>query len=142
MGQAMGEIIADLQQNAEETGYLGHENCVSAEKDGSDTLLVVYFRSFDHLARYARSRTNAHAGPWAKLLGMGRRDPAFGFWHESYKVHAGEADAIYINCPPLGLGNCIDAELVKADGAYASARGRMGETKGEDYDTGLGQPDY
>jgi hypothetical protein len=46
-------------------------------------------------------------------------------------VHRGEADAIYINMPPMGLGNCIGAELVKADGHRASARGRMGETKGE-----------
>lgn len=131
MGQAMGDIVKDLQQNAEETGYLGHESAVTTEKDGSDTLLVVYFKSFDHLTRYARSRSNAHAGPWTKLLGLGRRDPNYGFWHESYKIHKGETDAIYINCPPLGLGNCIGAELVKAEGRYASARGRMGETKGE-----------
>ena len=31
---------------------------------------------------------------------------------EPNPVHRGEADAIYINCPPLGLGNCIGAELV------------------------------
>ena len=98
----MGDIVRDLQANAEETGYLNHENTISTESDGSDTLLVVYFRSFDHLARYARSRSNAHAGPWTKLLGMGRRDPAFGFWHESFVIAPGKADCIYINVgPPL-----------------------------------------
>jgi len=85
MGEAMGDIVRDLQANAEETGYLNHEDAISTEKNGTDTLLVVYFRSFDHLTRYARSRSNAHAGPWTKLLGMGRRDPSFGFWHESFK---------------------------------------------------------
>ncbi|KAI9020400.1 hypothetical protein DFJ74DRAFT_757003 [Hyaloraphidium curvatum] len=142
MGDAMVDIVKDLQENAQETGYLGHETFVGTGKDGADFLLTVYFRSFDHLTNYARSRSNAHAGPWSKLMALGRKGSDYGFWHESYRILPGGTDAIYINCPPIGLGNCIGAQLVPAQGRYASAKGRMGQTQGEDYATELGKPDY
>ena len=55
-----------------------------------------------------------------------------GFWHESFKVHAGEYEAIYINCPQILLGKA--GTLVKAEGKRNTARGRLGITDGMDLD--------
>ena len=55
------------------------------------TVIVQYWRSFEHLEAYARSQDKQHWPAWVafnKSLGGSRGD--VGIWHETYKVRAGE----------------------------------------------------
>jgi hypothetical protein len=46
------------------------------------------------------------------------------------RVRAGEYEAVYADMPAFGMGRIFG--LVPAMGAYATSRGRVGLTKGED----------
>ena len=65
--------------------------------------VVQYWRSFEHLDRYARNADNLHIRAWKKWNGRSRKSGAVGIWHETYKVRAGEYEAIYGNMPRVGL---------------------------------------
>lgn len=113
---AMPRMLKELKANPE-SGFLGS---VSA-----GLTLVQYWRSFDHLERYARSHDHLHWPAWVafnKRMAASRGD--VGIWHETYCVRAGEYEAIYSGMPPTGLGSV--GTLVKASGRKESARARMG----------------
>lgn len=137
MGDAFEEMGRELEDNPD-SGCLGSETYVGV----TGTLLVQYWKSLDHLNAWARSSTNSHSGPWAKLMKMGRESADYGFWHEAFEVKAGKYDAIYVNCPPMLLGNCRNVELEQASGKMSSAAGRAGKSDGTDYPTHIGKPDY
>ena len=90
----------------------------------SPRVIVQYWRSFDHLEAYARSKDQEHWPAWVafnKRVGASRED--VGIWHETYQVRAGEYEAVYSGMPPIGLGQV--GELVAATGRQESARGRL-----------------
>jgi Domain of unknown function (DUF4188) len=66
--------------------------------------IVQYWRSFEHLERFARDASDPHAKTWREYY---RRQAAHGqgagIWHETYLVRAGEYEAIYNNMPKTGL---------------------------------------
>jgi hypothetical protein len=67
-------------------------------------VIVQYWRSFDHLEAFARDESDPHSVAWRnywKRVGKSNRS---GIWHETYRVRAGEYEAIYANMPPFGLG--------------------------------------
>lgn len=47
------------------------------------------------------------------------------------QVRAGEYECIYMNMHPFGLGGVVATAPIQ--GRYTTARGRMGETKGDDH---------
>ncbi len=86
-------------------------------------ILLQYWRSFEQLEAYARSRDSQHQPAWAwfyKQLGM---NGDIGIWHETYLIQPGQYETIYGNMPPFGLGAAGD--LVDAVGARQEARQRM-----------------
>ncbi len=86
-----------------------------------------YWRSFEHLERYARDRDAVHWPAWVaynKKVGAASGD--VGIWHETYRIGAGQYEAIYGAMPAFGLGKV--GRLVPAAGARESARGRMAPT--------------
>jgi hypothetical protein len=87
-------------------------------------LVVQYWRSFEHLERYARDPAGAHFSAWAAFNRSVGSNGDVGVWHETYWVTAGQYEAIYHNMPPCGLGAASD--LVPAAGRYATAAGRIG----------------
>jgi Monooxygenase af470-like len=112
---AMPRMLKELAKNPE-SGYLGHEQFLGA--------LVQYWRSFDHLERYARDHNQEHWLVWVafnKRVGLSRGD--VGIWHETYRIAAGQHEAIYSGMPAFGLGKV--GRLAPATGARESARGRM-----------------
>jgi len=137
MGDAFEEICDELEAHPE-YGCLGSEQFFGV----TGGLLVQYWASLDALNAYARNKSNTHASPWAKLMKKGRESSDYGFYHEAFEVKDGKYDAIYVNCPPMLLGNCLGVELASCDGQYSSAAGRAGKTDGSDYPTDLGNPDY
>src|SRR5947209_8201149 len=67
-------------------------------------VVVQYWRSFEQLERYARSADALHLPAWRRFNQRVRDSGDVGIWHETYRVHAGEYEAIYGNMPRVGLG--------------------------------------
>lgn len=64
--------------------------------------IVQYWRSFDHLERFATT-PDPHRDAWQTYWRRVGRDNRSGIWHETFLVRAGEYEAIYANMPPRGL---------------------------------------
>ena len=87
--------------------------------------MVQYWRSFDHLERYARARDALHWPAWADFnRRMKETRGDVGIWHETYKVRAGDYEAVYSGMPVFGLGKAGASAAVNE--ATDSARQRLG----------------
>jgi hypothetical protein len=84
--------------------------------------VIQYWRSFEDLDRYARNADNRHLPAWKKWNQAARASGAVGIWHETYKVHAGEYEAIYGNMPRFALANAGGHVPLKAKGRTAARR--------------------
>ncbi len=112
---AMPRMLKELAQHPE-LGCLGSEPGLG--------VVLQYWRSFEALEGYARSRDAQHLPAW---LAFNRRVAAsgdVGIWHETYLVTAGRYEAFYSAVPPRGLGKA--GRLVPATGSRATAAGRLG----------------
>lgn len=114
MSRMMGELAADP-----ESGLLSH-----VSYGGRTTLSVQYWRSAEHLLRYAKDKEKQHVPAWRQWIkkwGEG----AIGIWHETYVVEPGTYECVYHHMPPFGLGKV--GPLVPAEGELKTARGRLGK---------------
>ena len=114
--RAMPRMLRELASQPD-SGFLG------AESHGF--MLVQYWRSFEQLERYSRRPDAQHWPAWVafnKRMGRSRGD--VGIWHETYRISAGQYEAIYSGMPAQGLGKV--GRLVPARERFESARGRLG----------------
>ena len=115
---AMPRMIKELETRpAAETGFLGYA--------GGFPWMVQYWRSFDHLEAYAKARDRVHWPAWVafnKRMKDTRGD--VGIWHETYRIRAGEYEAIYSGMPLRGLAKASQSAAVTSD--QESARQRIG----------------
>jgi hypothetical protein len=114
--RAMPRMLKELASQPD-SGFLG------AESHGF--MLVQYWRSFEQLERYSRRPDAQHWPAWVafnKRMGRSRGD--VGIWHETYRISAGQYEAIYSGMPARGLGKV--GRLVPARERFESARGRLG----------------
>jgi hypothetical protein len=112
----MPRMLKELKQQPE-SGFLGSIS--------GGLLVVQYWRSFEHLEAYARNQDQQHWPAWVafnKRTAKSRGD--VGIWHETYKIRAGEYEAIYSGMPAYGLGSI--GKLLAATGRSEFARGRLG----------------
>jgi hypothetical protein len=116
---AMPRMLKELEQNPE-SGFLG---AIIGMK-----VIVQYWRSFEHLERYARSSDQLHWPAWVAFNKRMADSRDVGIWHETYLVRANEYEAIYSGMPPFGLGKV--STLVPATGRHDTARGRVGRAAG------------
>ena len=117
--KAMPRMLKELESAPLETGFLGYTPL------GTMTV-VQYWRSFDQLERYARSRDHLHWPVWVdfnRRMKLSRGD--VGIWHETYLVRSGEYEAIYSGMPLHGLAKASRAALVTPE--KDSARQRVRE---------------
>jgi hypothetical protein len=117
---AMPRMIGELEQRPE-SGFLGGRYYLGGPLSPT---MVQYWRSFDQLEAYARSKDAAHWPAWVafnKRVGSGGD---VGIWHETYLVGAGHYECVYNNMPPTGLGAA--SKLVPAAGRKATAASRAG----------------
>ena len=118
--RGMPYLLKKLSEDPEK-GLLGYETY-------GLTTVVQYWRSFEHLERFANDQTDPHVAAWRnywKRVGTSNRT---GIWHETFLVRAGDYEAIYGNMPPHGLGKASTlvplAEAVRArDRLHKRARG-------------------
>jgi hypothetical protein len=67
-------------------------------------LIVQYWRSFEHLERFANDKDDVHSVAWRNYWKRVGKSDGTGIWHETYLVRAGEYEAVYGNMPTIGLG--------------------------------------
>jgi hypothetical protein len=90
---------------------------------GRTILVVQYWRSFEQLEAYARTSDRSHVPAWVELNRTIGNDGSVGIYHETYRIAPGQFENVFINMPPMLLGNC--ATLIEARGQLATATGRM-----------------
>jgi len=113
---AMRPMIKELEEQPElgllhaELGWLG------------GPFVAQYWRSFEHLAAYARDNEHLHLPAWKEWNRSARASNAVGIWHETYKVGADEYESIYGNMPRKGLAFAGAHEPVSRKGLSAARR--------------------
>jgi hypothetical protein len=120
--RAMPRMLDELCRSPE-LGFLGAHSWF-----GRNSIMVQYWRSFEHLHRYARSRDHAHLPAWSAFYKAVGSSGDVGVWHETYLIHADEFECVYGNMPRFGLAG-VGAHL-PASGRRATAAGRLGVSDG------------
>lgn len=97
VARAMGGMQREIAGDPE-IGCLHIENFF-----GRTTISVQYWRSYEHLERFARTPEWSHLPAWKDFNLLIRDGGDVGIWHETYRVRAGEYEAVYGNMPRFGL---------------------------------------
>jgi hypothetical protein len=113
---AMPTMIRALHQHPE-LGCLGTQNWI-----GRTTLLLQYWRDFDSLNQFARDKDLPHLDPWRRFNRAVRDSGDVGIWHETFRVRAGEYEAVYGNMPVFGLAAASRSLPVGRKAESAAAR--------------------
>ena len=114
----MPKMLKELEADPS-AGLLGYERAVMF----GGLAVVQYWRSFEHLERYARSSNASHLPAWQEFNKRIRDSGDIGIWHETYRVHAGDYEAIYGNMPRVGMGAFGDHAAI---GMVSTAARRVG----------------
>jgi hypothetical protein len=118
VARAMGPMIRELAQDPS-SGFLGAKTYGGLR----EVMVVQYWRSFEDLERYARDRDAKHFPAWVAFNKRVGSNGDVGIWHETYKVAAGQYEAVYNNMPLQGLQKATKA--VPAAGYRTTAAGRI-----------------
>jgi len=95
--RAMPRMLRELSEHPE-LGLLGY-------RFHPPSLVVQYWRSYEDLEAYARSREHEHLPAWRAFNQRVEASSGdVGIWHETYRVRPGDFEAIYVSMPPYGLG--------------------------------------
>jgi hypothetical protein len=114
---AMPRMVRELYADPS-SGFLGAHAWF-----GITTVMLQYWRSFDHLETYAKDRSQQHLPAWAAFNRVVGSSGDVGIWHETYRIRPGEYECIYNNMPAFGLAKAT--RVVPASGYRDSAAGRM-----------------
>jgi fumigallin biosynthesis monooxygenase-like protein len=117
--RAMPQMVEELEANPD-SGFLGATRGFLT----TGPTLVQYWRSFEHLERYARDPDAEHLPAWRRFNQRVRDSGDVGIWHETFRVRAGECEAIYGNMPRVGLAAV--GEHLPIGSTAATAAGRIG----------------
>ena len=117
---AMPRMLRELERSPG-SGFLGANLYMGSPRR---PMVVQYWRSFEDLESYARSKDAVHWPAWVEFNKRVGSSRDVGIWHETYLVAAGAYDSVYNNMPPIGLGAV--SRLVPAAGRRATAAGRAG----------------
>ncbi|NQV20809.1 MAG: DUF4188 domain-containing protein [Rhodospirillales bacterium] len=118
VASAMFPMLRELTANPD-LGLLSYETMLYRR----GVAFVQYWKSYDHLERYARGTGGIHMKAWARFNKAVGNNGAVGIWHETYTIAPGNFEVVYGNMPKFGLGAALDH--VPADGSRETARGRL-----------------
>jgi hypothetical protein len=113
---AMPKMLKAIDEHPE-LGCLGYQQWI-----GRTTILVQYWRDFESLDRFARDKEQPHIEPWRRFNRAVGKSGDVGIWHETFKVRAGEYEAIYGNMPTFGLAKATSLVPVGKKAQAAAAR--------------------
>ena len=114
---AMPKMVKELYQNPE-MGLISHEQWF-----GRTTIMVQYWKSFEHLESYAKSKSSNHLPAWAEFNKRIGSSGDVGIWHETYLSKKGSYECVYNNMPQFGLAKV--GNYVPATGKHQSASDRI-----------------
>jgi len=123
--RAMGPMIIELSRDPE-SGFLGTEYALCSPRQ---ILLLQYWRDFDSLEAYARSRDAQHWPAWTAFNRTIGDHGTVGVYHETYAVAGGAHETVYVNMPPFGLARFTGS--APATGSRNAARERMRISSGD-----------
>jgi hypothetical protein len=116
---AMTDMLDELEGDPSQ-GLLGY----ARHGEAGNGVLVQYWRSFEALEAYSRNPGALHAPVWRAWNRLAADDrSAAGIWHETFKVNAGNYEAIYQNTPVMGLQKA--GRPITVTEARDSARARL-----------------
>jgi hypothetical protein len=116
VASAMPRMLRVLDDHRE-LGCLGYRQWF-----GRTTGMIQYWKDFESLDRFARDQALPHLEPWRKFNRAVRNSGDVGIWHETYRVRAGEYEAIYGNMPVFGLAAATRHVPVAAKANTAAVR--------------------
>ena len=116
-GKTMPAMLQEIYANPE-IGFLGAESFGLFR-----SVSVQYWRSWEHIERFARSKESTHFPAWRWFNQAIGSNGDVGIWHETFLVKEGQYEAVYNNMPIHGLGKV--GELVPAAGKYKSGAARL-----------------
>ncbi len=98
------------------TGLLGYHQWL-----GRTTILLSYWRSAEHLQRFASDPNAPHAPAW-RAYQRRLRKASVGVWHETYVVRPGQYEAVYVDMPLFGLAAATHSVAVGEGNRTAKQR--------------------
>lgn len=98
---AMPRMLRHLEDDPR-SGMLGHHLWF-----GRTFIVLSYWRSADHLQRFASDPAGPHLEPWRRFVRAARSGSSVGIWHETYVVPAGAHETIYVDMPEFGLAAAV-----------------------------------
>ncbi|ODM23776.1 hypothetical protein SI65_01365 [Aspergillus cristatus] len=144
VGDFMNKMLAQLEGNAEEYGFLGSTTYLeaTARQTSNQSITVCYFRSIEEMHRYAHSPLHREAWNWWNSIT--RTHPHLSISHEVYHAPKGCWENIYVNYHLTGIANMrIDVKsseggvrpIVDASrGGLRTQTGRLAKSDGADND--------
>lgn len=118
---AMPKMITELYKSPD-LGLISHEQWF-----GRTTIMVQYWKSFEHLEAYAKNKTGCHLPAWAEFNKNIGSNGDVGIWHETYLSKPGAFESVYNNMPIFGLAKAMGC--VPAVGKYKAAGDRMNHNR-------------
>ncbi|ASN50910.1 DUF4188 domain-containing protein [Sinomonas sp. R1AF57] len=97
VASAMPRMLGHLER-APDAGMLAWHQWL-----GRTTLLVSYWKSPEHLHRFAADRDAPHLKPWRDFMRTVAGTGDIGVWHETYQVPASGIEVVYNGMPAFGL---------------------------------------
>ena len=91
---------------------------------------IQYWRSFEDLERFARSKIDPHLPAWRRFNKTVGTDGSVGIWHETFLIEPAHYEVVYNNMPLFGLSMATTHKFVKhvpAVGHHETARRRLGD---------------
>jgi hypothetical protein len=119
--RAMSPMLNTLHQYPDK-GFLGQESFFRFAP--ICTIMMTYWKSFEHLEYFARNADDPHLEPWRAFNKSIGNDGTVGIWHETYLIGAGQSESIYVNMPVFGLAAAT--RHVPSVGKKETARRRLG----------------
>ncbi|MBL8160706.1 MAG: DUF4188 domain-containing protein [Anaerolineae bacterium] len=104
-----------------ERGLLGSESFMRIWP--LEIIMISYWRSFDDLEHFARSKDDPHLSAWQDYQRNIAADGTAGVWHETYLIEPGSYECVYANMPVFGLAAATTH--IPAVNQRASARRRL-----------------
>jgi Domain of unknown function (DUF4188) len=103
VARAMGPMLRELEAHPEK-GMIHSQGMLM----GASFAFVQYWRSFEHLEAFARNPDDPHLPAWTRFNQLVRDSGDVGIWHETYRVTAGDCEAVYGNMPRWGLAGAFE----------------------------------
>jgi hypothetical protein len=117
VAMAMVPMLAALSRDPSK-GLLGYRVL-----PGLRTITVLqYWRSFEHLERFARAKDDPHLPAWRRFNRTVGTGGDVGIWHETFRVAPGAYECLYSNMPRFGLAAAAEHVPVGRRGQSAAYR--------------------